>query len=59
MPINFYDMQRFDGIKVKENIRKQGSPDRFGKNSSTGKGDKDKLDNSLLGKLLKPHTDGK
>lgn len=53
MPINFYDMQRFEAIKVRENIRKAGSPDRFGK-SSNAKDDK-KLANPLLGKLLQQH----
>lgn len=53
MPINFYDMQRFEAVKVRENIRKAGSPDRFGK-ASHAKDDK-KLNNPLLGKLLQQH----
>ena len=50
MPINFFDMQRIAAVKLKDGIRKKGSPDRFGKDSndgkSTGKG------NPLLGQLL-------
>ncbi|GAB7126703.1 hypothetical protein JCM19000A_12100 [Silvimonas sp. JCM 19000] len=34
MPINHYDLQRLAAIKIKEDIRKKGSPDRFGKDSS-------------------------
>jgi hypothetical protein len=54
MPINHFDLQRFEAIKVRESTRKAGSPDRFGKESNA-KNDK-KLDNPLLGKLLKSHV---
>lgn len=54
MPINYFDMQRFEAVKVRENIRKAGSPDRFGK-ASNAKDDK-KLNNPLLGKLLQQHS---
>ncbi|MGL6046122.1 MAG: hypothetical protein ACRC02_06575 [Vogesella sp.] len=54
MPINYFDMQRFEAIKVRESIRKAGSPDRFGK-ASNAKDDK-KLNNPLLGQLLKSHV---
>ncbi|KPC49974.1 hypothetical protein [Amantichitinum ursilacus] len=37
MPINHYDLQRLAAIKIKEDIRKKGSPDRFGKDSSGNK----------------------
>ena len=58
MPINYYDLNRFEAVKVRETIRKAGSPDRFGKDSNAKDGKK--LDNPLLGKLLKPHVeDGK
>ena len=50
MPINYFDMQRLAAVKLKDDMRKKGSPDRFGKNSndgkSAGKG------NPLLGQLL-------
>lgn len=50
MPINHFDMQRLAAVKLKDDIRKKGSPDRFGKDSnngkSTGKG------HPLLGQLL-------
>ena len=50
MPINYFDMQRLAAVKLKDDIRKKGSPDRFGKDSndgkSAGKG------NPLLGQLL-------
>ncbi|MEQ6292564.1 hypothetical protein ACFPAG_18325 [Vogesella sp. GCM10023246] len=55
MPINFYDLNRFEAVKVRENLRKAGSPDRFGKDSNAKDGKK--LDNPLLGKLLQQHVD--
>ncbi|XZG68976.1 hypothetical protein ACTSKR_09955 [Chitinibacteraceae bacterium HSL-7] len=51
MPINYYDLQRFEAIKVRENIKKTGSPDRFGKKSNDGADGKEV--NPLLAGLLK------
>ncbi|GGP22749.1 hypothetical protein [Silvimonas iriomotensis] len=55
MPINHFDLQRLAAVRIKENIKKKGSPDRFGKDSS-GQKDKDARP-SLLNGLLKKHAD--
>ncbi|GHD55392.1 hypothetical protein [Jeongeupia chitinilytica] len=58
MPINHYDLQKFAGVKIKDAIRKKGSPDRFGK-ASTGDKQNDDGKPSLVAKLLKQHTEPK
>ena len=50
MPINHFDMQRIAAVKLNDGIRRQGSPDRFGKNSTGGKAAA--KTNPLLGQLL-------
>ena len=52
MPINHFDLQRLAGIRLNEEIKRKGSPDRFGKSSSKAKEDAGKT-NPLLSKLLK------
>ncbi|BCL74444.1 hypothetical protein JHS3_01800 [Jeongeupia sp. HS-3] len=59
MPINHFDLQKFAGVKLKDAIRKKGSPDRFGKASSNDQQDKDKAKPSLMSKLLKQHVEPK
>lgn len=51
MPINHFDLQRLAAVKLKEDMRKKGSPDRFGKGSQLPKS-ADGKSNSLLGQLL-------
>ncbi|SMC26188.1 hypothetical protein SAMN02745857_02415 [Andreprevotia lacus DSM 23236] len=59
MPINHFDLQRLAAVRIKENIRKKGSPDRFGKDSSDLKGDEGATSKSLVGRLIKQHVDTK
>ncbi|AOY01695.1 hypothetical protein [Jeongeupia sp. USM3] len=59
MPINHYDLQKFAGVKIKDAIRKKGSPDRFGKASTGEQNADDKAKTSLMGKLLRQHTEPK
>ncbi|MDR3430189.1 MULTISPECIES: hypothetical protein [Silvimonas] len=60
MPINHFDLQRLAAVRLKESMRKKGSPDRFGKASSEGKTDDGKeAKPSLLGRLLKDHVEPK
>ena len=57
MPINYYDLQRFAAVKVKEDIRKKGSPNRFGKGSSSAQqGEDTTAAETLVGRLLKQHV---
>ena len=56
MPINHYDLQRLAAIRIKEDIRKKGSPDRFGKDSSGEKANNGK-GKSLVERLIKQHVE--
>lgn len=58
MPINYYDLQRLAAVKVRESIRRQGSPDRFGKDSSGAnhQAATRPVQEGLIGKLLAPHV---
>ena len=61
MPINHYDLQRLAAIRLKEDIRKKGSPDRFGKNSSGEKADNGKgksLAERLIKRVVQPGDEG-
>ncbi|KAF0813038.1 hypothetical protein IGB42_02434 [Andreprevotia sp. IGB-42] len=59
MPINHFDLQRLAAIKIKEDIRKKGSPSRFGKDSSENASDEDKMAKSLVGRLIKQRVEPK
>lgn len=50
MPINFYDLQRLEDVKMRDGLRRTASPDRFGKASNAK--NTSKRTHPLLGKLL-------